>query len=85
MTPPPTKYADAPGTASRAAEINPPADESDTATVSLRVLRSAPSVDAIGVSSCIGYQALSVNFWKVWQSAGAWPRLTANVHVTSLT
>lgn len=53
MTPPPTKYAEAPGTASSAAEINPPADDSETATVSLRVLRSAPSVAAIGVSSCI--------------------------------
>jgi hypothetical protein len=28
---------------------------------------------------------LSENFWNVWQSAGARPRLTAKVHVTSLT
>ena len=27
----------------------------------------------------------SENFWKVWQSAGTRPRLTENVHVTSLT
>jgi hypothetical protein len=30
-------------------------------------------------------QAFNENFWKVWQSAGARPRLTANVQVTSLT
>ena len=30
-------------------------------------------------------QGASANFWKVWQSAGTRPRLTENVHVTSLT
>jgi len=30
-------------------------------------------------------QLLSENFWNVWQSAGALPRLTAKVQVTSLT
>src|SRR5687768_5489399 len=53
MTPPPRKYAEAPGTASSAAAISPPADDSETATVSLRALRSAPSSAAIGVSSCM--------------------------------
>lgn len=27
----------------------------------------------------------SLNFWNVWQSSATRPRLTANVHVTSLT
>jgi hypothetical protein len=31
------------------------------------------------------YKRLSENFWNVWQSAGAWPRLTAKVQATSLT
>lgn len=30
-------------------------------------------------------QAFRANFWNVWQVAGTWPRLAANVHVTSLT
>ena len=30
-------------------------------------------------------QALSENFWKVWQSSRALPRLTAKVQVTSAT
>src|SRR5881409_3543883 len=47
MTPPPRKYADAPGTASSAAEMSPPADDSATATVCLRSLSSAPSAAAI--------------------------------------
>src|SRR5438067_13415021 len=50
MTPPPRKYADAPGTASSVAEISPPADDSATATVCLRSLSSAPSAAAIARS-----------------------------------
>ncbi len=30
-------------------------------------------------------QDFGVNFWNVWQASGTWPRLTAKVHVTSLT
>ena len=30
-------------------------------------------------------QDFSANFWNVWHPAGTWPRLTAKVHVTSLT
>src|SRR5882672_667747 len=51
MTPPPRKYAEAPGTASSAAEISPPADDSATPSVSLRSFSNAPSVAAIGVNS----------------------------------
>src|SRR5919201_3764758 len=50
MTPPPRKYADAPGTASSVAEISPPADDSATATVCLRSLSSAPSAAPIARS-----------------------------------
>src|SRR5215813_12128842 len=47
MTPPPRKYTEAPGTASSAAEMRPPADDSATATVCLRSLSSAPSAPAM--------------------------------------
>ncbi len=40
--------------------------------------------DMIPASDAVCYAA-SENFWNVWQSAGAWPRLTAKVQVTSLT
>src|SRR5262245_61939645 len=51
MTPPPRKYADAPGTASSAAEINPPADDSDTPIVCLRSISSDATERASGMSS----------------------------------
>src|SRR5581483_8287781 len=41
MTPPPTKYAEAPGIESSAAEIRPPVDDSEMATVSRRATRRA--------------------------------------------
>src|SRR5262249_2850392 len=47
MTPPPRKYAEAPATASSAAEMRPPAEDSATARVCLRSLSSAPSAAAI--------------------------------------
>src|SRR6267143_2788749 len=47
MTPPPRKYADAPGTASRVAEMRPPAEDSATARVCLRSLSNAPSAAAM--------------------------------------
>ena len=40
---------------------------------------------AIRSPVCFLGQGVSVNFWKVWQSSLAWPRLTAKVQVTSLT
>ena len=49
-----------------------------------RVLDDALLVDLNFAAGDAGY-APSENFWNVWQSAGAWPRLTAKVHVTSLT
>src|SRR5688572_16015409 len=51
MTPPPRKYADAPGMASSAAEISPPADDSETAIVCLRSMRSEATDCAAGISS----------------------------------
>src|SRR5687767_15217642 len=51
MTPPPRKYAEAPGTASSAAEMRPPADDSAMAIVSLRCLSSAATGVAREVSS----------------------------------
>src|SRR5688572_9235067 len=47
------KYADAPGTPSSAAEINPPAADSATATVCFRALSAAPIFSARGISSRI--------------------------------
>src|SRR5258707_14160971 len=41
MTPPPMKYAEAPGIESSAAEMRPPVDDSETATVSRRATRRA--------------------------------------------
>src|SRR5258706_4034080 len=41
MTPPPMKYADAPGIESSAAEMRPPVEDSETATVSRRATRRA--------------------------------------------
>src|SRR5438552_7302693 len=62
MTPPPRKYAEAPGTARSAAEIRPPADDSATAIVSFRSFSSAPRVEAIGVSSFITRSSLFAAF-----------------------
>src|SRR5215468_9055654 len=51
MTPPPRKYAEAPGMARSAAEMSPPADDSATATVCFCALRRAPTADAIPLRS----------------------------------
>src|SRR5262245_60866323 len=52
MTPPPRKYADAPGMASRAAETSPPADDSATATVSRRA-RNRSAMGRASVASAV--------------------------------
>jgi len=50
-----------------------------------------PGTIPVGITRATGTprlaiaQLLSENFWNVWQSAGALPRLTAKVQVTSLT
>jgi len=50
-----------------------------------------PGTISVGITRATGTprlaiaQLLSENFWNVWQSAGALPRLTAKVQVTSLT
>src|SRR5919108_6235382 len=59
MTPPPRKYAEAPGMASSAAEISPPADDSATAIVSLRCLSSVATGMASEVSSVVTAASLS--------------------------
>src|SRR5919108_4782104 len=51
MTPPPRKYAEAPGTARSAAEMRPPADDSATAIVSLRSTSRRASAVACAISS----------------------------------
>src|SRR5262249_23770681 len=51
MTPPPRKYADAPGMARSAAEMSPPAEDSATATVCFCALRRAPTADATALRS----------------------------------
>ena len=62
MTPPPRKYAEAPGTANRAAEIKPPADDSATAIVSARLLRCLPRVAASEINlSMSGQSGVRVN------------------------
>src|SRR5688500_12148525 len=48
---PPRKYADAPGTASSAAAISPPDDDSATATVSLRAVSVSPTSAASSSTS----------------------------------
>src|SRR6185295_13931212 len=53
MTPPPRKYAEAPGMASSAAEIRPPAEDSDTPTVSRRWRRS-DAMAAAFIDSSVG-------------------------------
>src|SRR5918912_872028 len=59
MMPPPRKYAEAPGMASSAAEISPPADDSATAIVSLRRRRSVATGMASEVSSVVTAASLS--------------------------
>src|SRR5215470_12346615 len=60
MMPPPRKYSDAPGTASKAAEIRPPADDSATPTVCFRAFSSVPSDDASALSSFIAARSRGV-------------------------
>src|SRR5919108_6364622 len=67
MTPRPRKYADAPGTASSVAETRPPADDSATATVCLRSLSSAPSVEAIDRSFGMAPTILRARGAEVWR------------------
>src|SRR6266508_4753289 len=66
MTAPPRKYAEAPGTASSAAEIKPPAEDSAIAIVSFRSFNRAASAEASGVSS---FMASSLTSW----GAPTWP------------
>ena len=50
-----------------------------------RVSSNHPFSDTLPLSSGEGTQDWRENFWNVWQSARARPRLTAKVQVTSLT